>query len=847
MCLLSQTSYIDKRSLYMGLPPVTPGSGGTPTPPPATPPPPPPPQQGTGETLSASDRESVIQAVNELSVDLADPGDLSILEWIGQLNEDEKDLLDEILAAALEGNKALLLSISDLGIGSLETVIEAFEFFSLNEAKIGQLNDIRNELNEIIEGANLDLTPEEIAAQEAGDLLLIQAYEAQILLFNQAQDDLNAAKAQLEAAFNSGNEAAWDAARAQYNSARAAFIIASTNLENAADAYNTRALDFVDQNTTNQFNNLVTRFNNLIASFIIPPESTKFDPANFGIAPLTFFTSPPIPLDPISSPPTVPPNIPGSFNLVDSNIVPPGPPATQIRLTTDILQEIPPFSLGVLFGVDFIGTIESQQLSNEIAQLIEDGTLTEIIELLLLFIKRGSTTSEIYEPEAVGVGGNVTSQQAASLSAKVLGLASPRLQGVLGSLLEAEEVNNLYEQLINDGEPGLVQSFANLVTVSAGLGVLSSLKAADKATELLATKITPDTFPEALATTLGVTSTLIEFLDGATLRDDLANLFGANSGLSSLPAGQQEAFLESVGNVANFSILFAAGSDLANAIDSPTLQIGSIVDLVLGQGELPGEAPTGNSLQATQEAFADVLQAGGIAGDASKALAIQLASGLFVAEDPDAFLREALGSYNVPEAVEQIKTAAVLAPLAEQVGVGGGFLKAAVTGEGESALLNAGLDPEALGKVQDIAGQNLSFAAKVALLNSAVGKEATTTSLKALGQLDTLQNLKASLEDDLGSNDASVLANLSLNVYNSIENRLQAVVDEFYKDGPNARAEKADDLRLDDYLNRYSTQNYDNFGKLYLAAVGSLWGEGVLSGGLNMRTDTGSNTIAISA
>lgn len=108
-------------------------------------------------------------------------------------------------------------------------------------------------------------------------------------------------------------------------------------------------------------------------------------------------------------------------------------------------------------------------------------------------------------------------------------------------------------------------------------------------------------------------------------------------------------------------------------------------------------------------------------------------------------------------------------------------------------------------------------------------------------------SLNDNLEGELSPQSLKTLVSDLLKALNSVEK----LRDDTFVKLPEKQGMEATDKAVDEVSTQkrevISTQNFENFAKLYLAAVGSIWGEGVLKDNINLRTDTGPAGISIPA
>jgi hypothetical protein len=456
-----------------------------------------------------------------------------------------------------------------------------------------------------------------------------------------------------------------------------------------------------------------------------------------------------------------------------------------------------------------VRTGRSRELTNFVRNLLSSPTdILALLELAsqdrnllsLIFLARGKATSELYQPiaTAASAAGGSPSAQGGGLASLVLGLASPRIQSALSSIELTEAIEGLFESADASppaGLPGLVQS----ITTNGGVGAaLSSTRFALKLVADFLEVLSPESFPVNLAAALGMSQALASISNNGGFSEITRSALSGVGSIDGLPNDNQEALFDSIGNLSAFTLVFAAAADLGNVVNkAPQLALGTLalnlsfgisgtqLDLreaiksiknVLGDEQLPG-------LQQTlAEAFADILAAGGIEGDASEELAVRLASDLFAAEDPESILREI-----APEALQgPLANLVALASFSPDQALFEDLLLLAEREGGLEAIENRfrrrGIDEDLASDFIDIAGQEQSALRSVAQLEARLGPEAVQAGFTALRDLEIASSLNQKLKGELGQSDAQSLIREALTSINSLDNIQERIIREFVEE-----------------------------------------------------------------
>jgi len=650
----------------------------------------------------------------------------------------------------------------------------------------------------------------------------------------------------------------FEVAAQEYNDAVTAYNAAQATLNATIASINTAfqqpSYDFASDYATlaNQYNTALVAYNAAVADLQAATANWN-GLTNHGTlgtigSPLTFEILPedPLPLGVTAEPPP-------KSNLSFPTI-----------LNTDLYEVFFTTSPDITTAVDNLA--DDQAIVSNLLEVIADREL-----LSLIFLARGKATSEIFEPTADGVAQGTPEGAAVggTLGSILFGLSSPRVQSAISKLDVAEVVNTLFTDLAIETPRGLAQAFQNL-TVRGGVNAaLASIRfVLVLAFELLKTQ-NPDSFPINLATFVALAQALVAvggnggFTDLA--RQSLAGLEGVND----LQSDNKEALFTTVGNLSTFGLTFSAFSDLGSvggttpefALGSLALNIsfgsaGSQLDLREALKSIP-DTLQGTDLDNFQkdltDAFTDVLVSGGIAGDASKTLAIRFAEGLFAAEDPGAFIRESLSGFDGAEVLGgQIANLAILASFSPQLeGLAGKF----TFGEGDpqfevikQRLANAGFG-------NDVAGAFLgngegSFLQQVARLQGSVEPEAIRVALGAIRDLEIAVALKSKLGGDVGDSEAQALIKSALESINSLDNQtsriIKDLIDQDNLEAINNIADFVKELFKSEEKPEVFLSELTNPAKTALR-FGSLYWEGTIPRGIKMRTDSGPTEISIPA
>ena len=645
-----------------------------------------------------------------------------------------------------------------------------------------------------------------------------QDYNNAVTAYNAAQATLNATIASINAAFQAptyvfGTD--YPLLAAQYNAAIVAYNASVANLQTA-----------------------ITQWNDLTNHTTL---GTIGPPLNFDI----------LPEDPLSLTVTIEP-----------------PPTSNIVIPT--IFDTALYEVFFITGGDITTAVDNLTQSQQIINnLLESSAGRELLSLI--FLARGKATSDLYEPNADGVsqGSSTDAAVGGTLGSILFGLSSPRLQSAISSLNVAEVVNTLFNEIGLEAPRGLAQAFQNL-TVRGGVNAaLASIRFVMVLAFDLLKIVSPDSFPINLASFVALAQALTAVGANGGFTDLTRQSLAGLEGVKELPNDNQEALFSTVGSLSAFALTFSALSDLGSvggtssefALGSLALNIsfgstGSQLDLREALKSIP-DTLQGTDLDNFQkdltDAFTDVLVSGGIAGDASQALAIRFAENLYAAEDPGAFIKETLSGLDNAETLSgQIANIAILASFSPQLeGLAGKFS----FGEGDpqfevikQRLANAGFGEDVAAAFLNV--ENGSFLQQAAQLNGAVGPEALQVALGAIRDLEIAVALRSELGGDVGDSDAQTLIKAALEGINSLDNQMKRII----KD-------------LVDQDNLVAINNIADFVKelfkreekpeVFLAELtdpsktalrfGSLYWEGTIPKGIKMRTDSGPTEISIPA
>ncbi|MCB1149665.1 MAG: hypothetical protein KDK48_05815, partial [Chlamydiia bacterium] len=533
------------------------------------------------------------------------------------------------------------------------------------------------------------------------------------------------------------------------------------------------------------------------------------------------------------------------------------------------------------FRRGIIAALSTLQLAMKgVTGFLDKIDLEEFIDLFRSLFSRGAVTVETLESASASAG-TTGSAPTAGFASFVASLSNPNLQGILGqSLASSAALLQYLNVALKDGTvtPVTTNLIAGLVTALIGPSVVAEALKNPEIREFILNSTDADSSGESLAALVATVQAIVKLVQEGRFKDDITALLENTPPFSSLPEGERQAFLETVGNLVNYSILYAAGQDLAAAVDSPAAVLAqSQVELALGQlggapelNEVLQDALEASNQEALQyeltDAFTDVLVNGGISGDASKALAIRFSTGLFAADDPAAFLREALGNAGVEGSLaNEVGLAALLALLfptnaPDDLGVRiARRFSDDVAAEAERAsrervveqtreiLQGKNFDAPLIDQVLGLVGRDRSFAAQVASLSTLVDPKTVSQIIGTLRDAKLTTTLSVRLAGELGDGAAGALASYALNSINSIENILRNTLNESLGSGESGQERGSKRLAKELFKEKIGPNNLENYTKLYIAAIDSIWGEGLIPQNVNMRTDIDRPGISIAA
>ncbi len=508
-----------------------------------------------------------------------------------------------------------------------------------------------------------------------------------------------------------------------------------------------------------------------------------------------------------------------------------------------------------IYSSDF-ETVGTTDIVNKVIQTNTD--LHQTIDLALqnktllslIFLARGSPTSEIYEPSstASGSAGTLASPASGSLAGLVLGLGSPRVTEAISEVNVAEAFESLFKA-VDAAPPKTLASNIQTVSIYGGINAaLASTRFALKIAADFLKILSPESFPANLAASLGLSQALAAISNNGGFSEIVRSSLSKVGSIAGLPNNNREAVLSTIGNLSAFTLVFAAAQDLGNvASSSPELALGTLaLNLAFGVSgtqlslreavhsisNQTGGEQTPSGQQDLTKAFDDILLGGGLPAGLSKALAIKLSSKLFYVDNPTAFLREEAPKELVGS-LANITTFAALLPQRSQLQNLLGLTQGQAAKE---AIINRfkrrGFSENAAAQFINIANKNQSVLRTVAQLQSQIGPQATLAGFSALRDLQIASSLGQKLKGELSQSDAQSLIKEALTSINSLENTQDRIIKEFVKEDNRKAVQKAAELAQSLYKEREKPslllEEMLNPTKAMLHAASSLMGEGLL-------------------
>lgn len=389
------------------------------------------------------------------------------------------------------------------------------------------------------------------------------------------------------------------------------------------------------------------------------------------------------------------------------------------------------------------------------------------------FMSRGAPKEKVKDSEQNEAVVSHSAAQGVTLSSIALGLNSSDLSALISSGNLAQAVSEFFETIGFDS--------ANAAGVFVNTTVGEAIAAATLAI-VIATKIAANFLkegdPNSSITGLAGNVAILQALEGAISNGELVH--SALLQLALLGDGQ-EGLAETIADLGGAALLSTGvagipGSSNPNASVLGTLAFNlsfgiggnqlSLRETVKSIKDTTGTDPLSGFQKDLTDAFTDVIASGGISGDASAALAIRYAEGLFVADDPDAFLREAAGSDNLDESIA-VQLAGVVNFSQFSDTLGDDFLKV----DPNSDLAQKLGDPFVA-----IANSDLSNTRKIAALVAHYGVDGASAHLGLLRHETVTGSMEERLLGQIGQSDAKLFAEEAFTSVNSSTNLLADLI-----------------------------------------------------------------------